>query len=162
MYKQQGALTAHLLASEVPGCVVIAHRSHVHDMACSICLDNRTCQHVRRMHPVKTTARNGDATACGQQKDCRSIMTHKGKRDDGHTRASCRALSPGVSCRAHSPPHTGQLPLALTRALIPQDLLVLVWFYFHSFPQDVSSGFDHPFTSNRNVVPSLSELNFII
>ena len=67
-------------------------------MARSICPGKRTCQPVRRTHPVKTTARNGDATACGQQqKDCRSIMTHKGMRDDAHTRASCRAHSPRTS-----------------------------------------------------------------
>jgi hypothetical protein len=30
--------------------------------------------------------------------------------------------APGVSCRAHSPPHTGPLPRALTRALTPQEV----------------------------------------
>ena len=122
MYKQQGALTTHLLASEVPRSREIAHCEQVRDMARSTGPDNCTCQHVRRTHPVKTTAQNGDVTARGQQKDCRSIMTDKGMRDDAHTRASCRALSPGVSCRAHSPPHTGPLPRTLTRALTPQEV----------------------------------------
>jgi len=60
MYEQQGALTEHLLASEVPPSKEIAHFEHVYDMARSFGPANRTCQHVRRTHPVKTTARNDE------------------------------------------------------------------------------------------------------
>jgi hypothetical protein len=44
--QHQRALTAHLLASEVPGWIVIAQTLHVPDIA-------RACQLVQGTHPVR-------------------------------------------------------------------------------------------------------------
>ena len=68
-----------------------------------------------------------------EQKGCRSIMTHKGMRDDDNTGQLPRVLT-GVSCRVHSLPHTGQLPRALTPALTTGDGLAGLEGSSPSFP----------------------------
>ena len=70
-----------------------------------------------------------------EQKDCRSIMTRKGRCATTPTTGQLPRALTGVSCRAHSPQHTGQLPRALTRALTAgEGSAVLEW----SSPADLS------------------------